>query len=141
MRHNRFIALILAASTSVCTAPAPACTRDIFVAGDATVSVCGPEVLPCIGASQVPGERRGVDANGAVFQTGLERYIVLTREKAVAPVLLTPVAWRKCEDGKLVPIHGENPGCLREPAAAKSPEQDGSGDMLRTAFSRRGIRL
>jgi len=61
MRQNRIIALLLVTVTFLCLSATPALARDIFIAGDSTASVYGPEVFPRMGWGQVLGDFYGDD--------------------------------------------------------------------------------
>ena len=55
----------------------------------------------------------------AEFGANLARFVDEVRAKKATPVLLTPVARRKWQDGKLVDTHGEYPGVVRTVAKEK----------------------
>lgn len=50
----------------------------------------------------------------ADYRRNLERFVDDVRARKATPILLTPVARRKFEDGKLQPSHGEYPRIVRE---------------------------
>ncbi len=53
------------------------------------------------------------------FQTNLRKYVSDTRERRAKPVLLTPIARRSFEDGKLMDTHKQYAQLVREVAAEK----------------------
>jgi len=59
MQKYRLITLALAAVAGLCTHSTAALARDIFIAGDSTASVYGPEVFPRMGWGQVLGNFYG----------------------------------------------------------------------------------
>jgi len=63
MSRLRFIPLLLFTFASLLAIGAPALARDIFIAGDSTASVYGPEVYPRMGWGQVLGDYYGSDIN------------------------------------------------------------------------------
>ncbi len=63
MHQHRFIALILVSLTALFVLCAPTLARDIFIAGDSTASVYGPEVFPRMGWGQVLGDFYAKDIN------------------------------------------------------------------------------
>jgi len=63
MQHYRLTVLFLVTLAGLCLPSAPAQARDIFIAGDSTASVYGPEVYPRMGWGQVLGDFYGDDFN------------------------------------------------------------------------------
>jgi len=63
MQKYRLFALFLVTVTGLCLPPAPVQARDIFIAGDSTASVYGPEVFPRMGWGQVLGDFYGEAIN------------------------------------------------------------------------------
>lgn len=61
MRQHYFITLVLITLTGLLVPAAPAQARVIFIAGDSTASVYGPEVYPRMGWGQVLGDFYGDD--------------------------------------------------------------------------------
>jgi len=60
-----------------------------------------------------------VGSSPADFGANLARFVDDVRAKRATPVLLTPVARRKWQDGALVDTHGEYPGVVRAVAKEK----------------------
>jgi lysophospholipase L1-like esterase len=60
-----------------------------------------------------------VGSSPADFGANLARFVDDVRARRATPVLLTPVARRRWQDGKLVDTHGEYPGVVRAVATEK----------------------
>lgn len=54
----------------------------------------------------------------ADYRRNLERFVADVRARRATPILLTPVARRKFEDGRMLPSHGEYPQIVRDVASA-----------------------
>lgn len=63
MLKYRLLTLFLVTVAGLCVPSSPALARDIFIAGDSTASVYGPEVFPRMGWGQVLGDFYGDDIN------------------------------------------------------------------------------
>lgn len=51
------------------------------------------------------------------YRYNLKKFVTEARAKGVKPILCTPIVRRNFEEGKLVDMHGEYPGIVREVAA------------------------
>lgn len=61
---------------------------------------------------KVEDPKRGTDP-ATTFRDNLRRYLRETRAKGASPILATPVARRKFNNGKLTPTHGAYPDAIR----------------------------
>ncbi|MDF2476991.1 MAG: GntR family transcriptional regulator [Sphingobacterium sp.] len=79
----------------------------------------GDYVLIQFGHNDEKIDKPNVGTSLSEFEHNLVFYIDQAREKGAIPILLTPIARRKFENGKLVPTHGNYPKITKKVAKDK----------------------
>lgn len=119
MHQHRFIALFLVTLAGLCMPSAPALARDIFIAGDSTASVYGPEVFPRMGWGQVLGDFYGADINVVdLAQSGR------SSRSFIDEGFFADLAKRIGTDDILLIQFGHNDQKINSPERYASPETD-----------------
>ncbi len=76
----------------------------------------GDYVFIQFGHNDQKKDKPGVYAPPEQYRANLANFVKDVREKGANPILLTSIARRRYEGGRLVPTHGDYPGFVREAA-------------------------